>query len=363
MAIEDEFAKAFGGEVAGTEAENNNVVDLTSNQDVSVEQQEQQTVAEDDSNVIDLTSDSSLNNEETTNVDESQGDQQVEGEEISDDEVVLQYLSEKLGRDVTSFDDLNSPVSETESNDFASEQLRVINEYVKNTGRTVQDYLNTQTVDLSNVSDDAVMKEYLRLDNPNLTEAELNDYMAATYKMDKDEYTTRDMNAGKVQLMKDAKAAREYFNKVKEDYAMPTESASPEISEQERTEWLGQMESEVDDLEGLSFEMNDQGEEFIYNLDDNARKEIKGYNSNLENFFDKYIDESGNWDFDALNTDMYILNNMDKIVRGVANQYRSKGTESVINEIKNPSFTQDKQGAPQKQRSTLDMLRDEIWGK
>tara|TARA_Y100000114_G_scaffold75317_1_gene69067 strand:+ start:904 stop:1995 length:1092 start_codon:yes stop_codon:yes gene_type:complete len=363
MAIEDQFAKAFGGEVAGTEAENNNVVDLTSNQDEGVEQQEQQTVTEDDSNVIDLTSDSSLNNEETTNVDEFQGDQQVEGEEISDDEVVLQYLSEKLGRDLTSFDDLNITSTQAESGDFASEQLRVINEYVKNTGRTVQDYLNTQTVDLSNVSDDAVMKEYLRLDNPNLTEAELNDYMAATYKMDKDEYTTRDMNAGKVQLMKDAKAAREYFNKVKEDYAMPTESASPEVSEQERTEWLGQMESEVDDLEGLSFEMNDQGEEFIYNLDDNARQEIKGYNSNLENFFDKYIDEGGNWDFDALNTDMYILNNMDKIVRGVANQYRSKGTESVINEIKNPSFTQDKQGAPQKQRSTLDMLRDEIWGK
>ena len=84
--------------------------------------------------------------------------------------------------------------------------------------------------------------------------------------------------------MKDAKAAREYFNKVKEDYAMPTESASPEVSEQERTEWLGQMESEVDDLEGLSFEMNDQGEEFIYNLDDNARQEIKGCNSNLETF-------------------------------------------------------------------------------
>ena len=45
MEIEDQFAKAFGGEVAGTEAENNNVVDLTSNQDESVEQQEQQILA------------------------------------------------------------------------------------------------------------------------------------------------------------------------------------------------------------------------------------------------------------------------------------------------------------------------------
>jgi len=359
MDVRDELVKQFGGEVVQPESKQN-IVDLTGDENQAVESE--QPVTQEQSNVIDLTGDSSLNNEETTNVDESQSDQQVEGEEISDDEVVLQYLSEKLGRDLTSFDDLNTTSAQTESNDFASEQLKVINDYVKNTGRTVQDYLNTQTVDLSNVSDDAVMKEYLRLDNPNLTEAELSDYMAATYKMDKDEYTSRDMNAGKVQLMKDAKTAREYFDKVKQDYAMPTESNSPEVSEQERTEWLGQMESEVNDLEGLSFEMNDQGEEFVYNLDDDARQEIKGYNSNLENFFDKYIDKGGNWNFDALNTDMYILNNMDKIVRGVANQYRSKGTESVINEIKNPSFTQDKQSAPQKQESTLDMLRRQILG-
>tara|TARA_R100000951_G_scaffold25507_1_gene21718 strand:- start:48 stop:1127 length:1080 start_codon:yes stop_codon:yes gene_type:complete len=359
MDVRDELVKQFGGEVVQPESKQN-IVDLTGDENQAVESE--QPVTQEQSNVIDLTGDSSLNNEETTNVDESQSDQQVEGEEISDDEVVLQYLSEKLGRDLTSFDDLNTTSAQTESNDFASEQLKVINDYVKNTGRTVQDYLNTQTVDLSNVSDDAVMKEYLRLDNPNLTEAELSDYMAATYKMDKDEYTSRDMNAGKVQLMKDAKTAREYFDKVKQDYAMPTESNSPEVSEQERTEWLGQMESEVNDLEGLSFEMNDQGEEFVYNLDDDARQEIKGYNSNLENFFDKYIDKGGNWNFDALNTDMYILNNMDKIVRGVANQYRSKGTESVINEIKNPSFTQDKQAAPQKKESTIDMLRRQILG-
>ena len=31
----------------------------------------------------------------------------------------------------------------------------------------------------------------------------------------------RDTNAGKVQLTKDARAARDYFNQVKEDYAMP----------------------------------------------------------------------------------------------------------------------------------------------
>ena len=358
MDIREDLLSKLGGEVVQPQNQQN-IVDLTGDENQPAESQ---TTTQEPSNVVDLTQESSLNTEET-NVDESQVSQQQEGEEISDDEVVLQYLSEKLGRDLTSFDDLNTTTStETESNDFASDQLRVINEYVKNTGRTVQDYLNTQTVDLSNVSDDAVLKEYLRLDNPNLTEAELNDYMATTYKMDKEEYNERQMNAGKVQLMKDAKAASDYFNEVKEEYAMPTESENSSISQKDREEWIGTMSAEVDDLDGISFAMNDQGEEFVYQLDDDARNEIKGYNSDLESFFDQYVDEGGNWDFDKLNTDMYILNNIDKIVRGVANQYRSKGTESVINEIKNPSFAQDKQDAPQKQQTTLEMLRKQILG-
>jgi len=359
MDIREDLLSKLGGEVVQPQNQQN-IVDLTGDENQAVESE--QPVTQEQSNVIDLTGESSLNTEETS-LDENQTSQQDEGyEELSDDQIVLQYLSEKLGRDISSFDDFDNTSVETESNDFASEQLQVINEYVKNTGRTVQDYLNTQTVDLSNVSDDAVMKEYLKLENPSLTEAELNDYIAATYKTDSEEYSSRETNAGKVQLTKDAKAARDYFNKVKEDYAMPMQADDPEVSEAERGEWLSQMESEVNDLEGLSFSMNDKGEEFVYNLDDEARQEIMGYNSNLENFFDKYVDESGDWNFDALNTDMYILNNIDKIVRGVANQYRSKGTENVINEIKNPSFAQDRQAAPQKQESTLDMLRRQILG-
>ena len=363
MGIEDQYAKAFGGEVVGTESDNNNTVDLTTDQGQEEVQQQDQPATQEESNVVDLTTkESSLNTEETTAEEQPQASQPEESQGISDEQI-FKHLSEKLGRELTSYDDLNTTSEETESNDFASEQLKVINEYVKNTGRTVQDYLNTQSVDLSNVSDDAIMKEYLRVDNPKLTEAELNDYIAATYKTDSKEYSTRDTNAGKVQLTKDAKAARDYFNQIKKDYAMPVEGNNPETSEAERGEWLSQMEETVNDLEGLSFSMNDKGDEFVYNLDDNARQEIKGHNSNLENFFDKYIDKGGEWDFDKLNTDMYILNNIDKIVRGVANQYKSKGTESVINEIKNPSFTQDKQEAPHKQRTTLDMLRNEIFGK
>ena len=358
MDIRDELVKQFGGEVVQPQTQGN-IVDLTGDENQAVESE--QPIVEERSDIIDLTGESSLNNGET-NVDENQTSQQEDGAGISDEQI-FQHLSEKLGREFTSYDDFDNTGGEAESNNFASEQLQVINDYVRDTGRSVQDYLNTQTVDLSNVSDDAVIKEYLQLENPTLTEAELSDYIAATYKTDADEYSSRDTNAGKVQLTKDARTARDYFNQIKEDYAMPTEAGVDSgTSEAERGEWISQMEGEVNDLEGLSFSMNDQGEEFTYNLDDEARQEIKSYNSDLENFFDKYVSESGDWNFDALNTDMYIMNNIDKIVRGVANQYRSKGTENVINEIKNPSFAQDRQAAPQKQESTLDMLRRQILG-
>jgi len=348
MDIREDLVSKLGGEVVQPQ-QVNNVVDVS----------EVNPPAESIEN-------SSLNTDKgdvTTNVTDPQTNQPIIESKVGESDV-LSFLSEKLGRDVTSFDDFEKgePV-QAESFDFASEQLKVINDYVKDTGRTVQDYLDTQTVDLQNLSDDVLMKEYLKLENPDLTEAELSDYMDDSYKLDKEEHSEREGNVGKVKLKKDAKVARDYFTKIKEDYAMPTQSeTSNGMSETEKADWVSSMETSVDNMEGLSFNINEQGEEFVYNLDAEALSEIKGHNSNLEGFFDKYTNEGGDWNFDKLNTDMYILNNIDKIVRGVANQYKSKGTENVINEIKNPSFNQDKKQAPSSGLSTLDMLRNEIFG-
>jgi len=210
MDIRDELVKQFGGEVVQPQTQGN-IVDLTGDENQAVESE--QPIVEERSDIIDLTGESSLNNGET-NVDENQTSQQEDGAGISDEQI-FQHLSEKLGREFTSYDDFDNTGGEAESNNFASEQLQVINDYVRDTGRSVQDYLNTQTVDLSNVSDDAVIKEYLQLENPTLTEAELSDYIAATYKTDADEYSSRDTNAGKVQLTKDARTARDYFNQTR----------------------------------------------------------------------------------------------------------------------------------------------------
>lgn len=349
MNIGEDFAKAFGGEVVQAQEDDNNTVDLSSAQEAV------------DGGTVETPQESSLNNEEAS-VETPQHTEQSESTVSEAD--VYSYLSEKLGRDITSLESLNDNSTDTPDNPFVSERLKVINDYIKDTGRTVEDYISTQTVDLSNLSDDVIMKEYLRMENPDLTEAELKDYMDATYKLDENEYNEREGNVGKVQLKKDSRAAREYFGKIKTDYATPLEGHNEaDTSEEDKAEWVTSMESNVNDMEALAFTMNEKGDEFTFALDEDARSEIKGYNNNLEGFFDKYVSEDGNWDFDSLNKDMYILNNIDKIVKSVAGQYKSKGTEDVINQIKNPSYESDKQGdSPQKQKDVMGMLRDEIFG-
>ena len=104
--------------------------------------------------------------------------------------------------------------------------------------------------------------------------------------------------------------------------------------------------------------MNKKDQDGEKKIEDN----LKNINTNLDNFFDRYVGEDGNWDYDKLNLDMFIRDNFDQIVRSVANQYRSKGTEQVIKDIKNPSFSKEPKPTGGKSKSLFDQLSDQIFG-
>ena len=121
---------------------------------------------------------------------------------------------------------------------------------------------------------------------------------------------------------------------------MPSEGTySSEEEQQLRQDFIDNMSDEVDAVESIEFDINESGETFTYSLSDEQKNAAKETSQNLDQYFDKYIDGDGNWDYDSLAMDMFIRDNFESIVRAVANQYRSKGTEQVIDEIKNPSFT------------------------
>ena len=58
---------------------------------------------------------------------------------------------------------------------------------------------------------------------------------------------------------------------------------------------------------------------------------------------------------------MFILNNIEEIVRGVANQYRSKGTEQVIKDAKNINMSSKEQPNRSNSKSIESQIADEIF--
>tara|TARA_R110002012_G_scaffold76085_5_gene192166 strand:+ start:896 stop:1999 length:1104 start_codon:yes stop_codon:yes gene_type:complete len=354
-----DFAKILGGQSAVDAAEPK-VTDLS--QEPAPEQVQREVTNDDIPTLTEsvneventLNKESSLNSEATT--------PQESKSEFSEGDV-LSYLSEKLGRNVESFESLTQEPN-SNSVDFASEQLRALNEYVKDTGRGAEDYFRAQAMDLENISSEDLLKKYISHNNPDYTAKEVDLFFKHTYKQDSDKYDEDEAAIGSLQMKRDVREAKQLFEGVKQKYyskeQSPNEMSGEEV-QKIREEWTGNMESQVDELEGISFDINGNGEEFTFTASDEAKKGLKETNKNLDSFFNKYVSEEGNWDYDQLNQDMFILNNIEEIVRGVANQYRSKGTEQVIKDAKNINMSSKEQPTKSNSKSIGVQIADEIF--
>ena len=348
-----DFAKAFGG-VKVDNTPQPEVIDLTSTEEATQPQQQM------NDDVLDLTQ----SNSDTKSSLNSETETPQESERSFDEGEVLSYLSEKLGRNIDSLDSL-SQQPDSKGVEFASEQLKALNDYVKETGRSVEDYFKAQSIDTENMSSEDLLKSYIGYNNPDYSSKEIELYFNHLYKQDSDKYDEDETALGSLQMKRDVREAKKLFQDVKQNYLSKAPSKSNEMSDKEaqeiRSNWVSNMESQVDELEGISFDINGNGEEFTFTVTDEARKSLKDSNANLDSFFNKYVSDDGSWDYDQLNQDMFILNNIEDIVRGIANQYRSKGTEQVIKDAKNINMSPKSQPTSSNSKSIESQIANEIF--
>jgi len=304
------------------------------------------------------------NNDRSLNTESNQSQSESEGGDYTEEDF-LGYINDEYETNFDSMDQFRDTLKTEKNTEFANEQIAHMNKFVSETGRSVNDYLRTQTVDYSKMSNEDIMMEHMHLSNPELTGKELQTYISSKYKMGEGKFTESDKAMGSIELKRDANQARQELVEWQNSYKAPAENngMTQEQAETIRTDWLNSMNSEVDQMQSLTFDINDQGETFDFSLSDEHKSSLSESNSNLSNFFDRYIDDSGKWDFDQLNIDMFIRDNFDQIIRSVANQYRSKGTEQVIKDIKNPSFnTAPRPSTGGQDKSMVDKLDDQIFG-
>ena len=373
--IARDFAEAIGSDVemvnesvpdtnSGDMTQNSNIIDLTESEHPLEKIQETQNEEPEE------TQSSLTDGEEQQESPQSEPIQDDSNIKELDDDDALFVLNEKYGTNYDNMDELLDDLESPKESrpEFASDQIANLNRFVRETGRGVEDYYLTQTQDYERMSDEEVVKEYLRLENPDLTQKEIDLFYNNTYKQGKDKYSEEDIELGKIHLKRDSATAREELLDLQDEYWSPVENDGDmtqedyEEMEDARMDFLDDMDDELDDIESLSFKVDESGETFDYQLTNEDRNVVTDTLENLDTFFDDYRDQEGNWDRERLALDLIAMKLQGNIIRSVANQYRSKGAEQVLGEIKNPSFEPVKNTPSRKGNSVIDQISKHIFG-
>lgn len=136
--------------------------------------------------------------EDTTPQAEDYSSQEIEG-------AVMSFLSEKLGRDITSLEDL-SPV--TEPANPLDERVEAIAKFVQETGRSPQDWFTYQSLNPSEMDDVMAVRVNMATEYKDLSGQEIDLLMKSKYKLDADLHSEEEIQLSQLQLKIDAAESR-----------------------------------------------------------------------------------------------------------------------------------------------------------
>eukprot|EP00919_Chromeraceae_sp_WS-2016_P078695 GHVR01186483.1.p1 GENE.GHVR01186483.1~~GHVR01186483.1.p1 ORF type:complete len:329 (+),score=51.15 GHVR01186483.1:1014-2000(+) len=237
-------------------------------------------------------------------------------QQYSDDDIesaVFNYVSERLGREVKSFDEFSQPQSAID------DRVQKIAEFVQNTGRAPEDWFKYQSLNPSEMDDLTAVRIKYSQDYPDLNFNEINTLIGAKYKMNPDEFSEDEIKVSALQLKIDGTDARKNIEEIRNTYAAPVQQRTSEQEESYFTEdWAQNMQRETSSFEGLEFDLGN-GKNFNFGVGENYRKTLVSNHQNAENYLDRYVDSNGNWDYDTFNSHQTLIDNIDNIV---ASAYR-----------------------------------------
>jgi len=283
-------------------------------------------------------------------------------EDYSEDDMegaVLDYISERLGVNVDSLDDLLSDEPQQES--VLDERLEAILDFVEDTGRSPEDWFVYQQLNPSEMDDVTAIQVQMSSDYPNLSNEEVVTLMNNKYKLDPDLHTEEEVRISQLQVKIDAQKAREAIEAIRSQYAAPETSEYVDDDVPFDDEWYDNMEYETQALEGVEFDLGN-GNSFTFGLNDQYRSELMDKNSRLDEYFDPYVQRDGSWDYDKLNVHRAVVDNMEQIVQAVYRQGMSDGQRGLVNQAANVGTPTPNQGG-QNQESNFDkQLREALGG-
>jgi len=269
-----------------------------------------------------------------------------------DENSILSYFKNKLGREYDSIEDVLRQPEETTVPEDVAKYL----EYKKETGRSFNDFLNLQK-DWNEVGDADVLKEYYKESKPHLDDSEINYLLEDKFSIDEDIDDEKDIKKKQIAMKEELYKARNHFESMKEKFKAPLESSAASLPEdyqeaysfyneykqksateeqilEQRSKVFAEKTNALFNEEFKGFEFNLGDKKAVFEVKDAST--VKQTQSDITNFFNRHLDDNGFIkDPKSYHKEMYAATNADTIARHFYEQGLADATKDLVKDTKN----------------------------
>ena len=251
--------------------------------------------------------------------------------------------------------ELESKLTSMSQSDL-DENSKVIYDYIREGKlKELNDFLSVQTQDYSSKSQDQLVAEYLKAQNPEWTTEDIEDEMSSTYGLglDEDLLTDQERRAYGRKLKADAKEALQFFESKKSEIKLPNlnpvsnepvidQEALQAQAEEAYKAWESSVSESMKDFNKISIALR-ENEQFDFAVGEDVSnpliEDMKMLGKDVSVFFKPYISEDGKVNARKLAEDMAFLRNKEAIVRSAVTQQVAKAQDDWLKGIKNTQMS------------------------
>lgn len=259
------------------------------------------------------------------------------------DDVIFEKLSETLGREVKSYDDLKPKEIQLD------EEVKQLLEWKEKTGLSLSKWTDFNK-DFSKMGDLDVAREILASKYPDFTEEEL-EYTMKGYVYDELEDEESDRIAKSIALKKFAKEGRETLEQNKINFLESQPKSSLSVEEKELLDYaktVKQNEASLKDknvayqnslkeaslkLQAINLDLG-EGLTIKHNVSQESTKDLVDYINTMPDWYK----EDGSFNHENIARDTYKLKNFDTIIKSAFEQGKNYAIEGKIKENNNISL-------------------------
>jgi len=309
-------------------------------------QAEQQTTAPEPSAPVEATQPQEVQQETAPAQEPTQETAEVSQEPVQETAQEQSSFNEDLSALETFFGALSETQTETPQQVEDTEsitasdldpRIKVIADFVEKTGRSPEDWFRYQALDPSEMDDRTAMRVQMASEYPSLANDEIDLLINSKYKTDDSMYNEEEVRLANLQLKIDAEKARQSIGTLRNDFTSPLTQPSTQAEEEPNPfdeSWLNANQTSLGELGEIAFDLP-SGKAFNFGVSQDYRNELAKSNGDMTAFFDRYVDNTGQWDHDLWNMHRTVTDNLPNIVQSIYQQGLSDGQRTIVERAAN----------------------------